>query len=77
MVSKKCSRWNTEGQGKDSVIEAPSGILFYDYTYNDTRICTGANCIIPTNKNPGNIQQDMTAFVPLIPNKSQIIELTL
>ena len=59
-------------------VEVPRGILFHDYTYNEKGICTRANCIIPTNQNHGNIQQDMTALVPLIANKSQKeIELTL
>jgi sulfhydrogenase subunit alpha len=59
-------------------VEVPRGILFHDYTYNDKGICTRANCIIPTNQNHGNIQQDMTTLVPLMANKSQKeIELTL
>jgi sulfhydrogenase subunit alpha len=59
-------------------VEVPRGILFHDYTYNEKGICTRANCVIPTNQNHGNIQQDMTALVPLIANKSQKeIELTL
>lgn len=59
-------------------IEVPRGILFHDYTYNDKGVCTKANCIIPTNQNHGNIQQDMNALVPKIADKSQKdIELTL
>ena len=59
-------------------IEVPRGILFHDYTYNEKGICTKANCIIPTNQNHGNIQQDMNAIVPMIANKSEKeIELTL
>jgi coenzyme F420-reducing hydrogenase alpha subunit len=59
-------------------VEVPRGILFHDYTYNDKGICTKANCIIPTNQNHGNIQQDMNALVPQIFDKSQKeIELTL
>ncbi len=59
-------------------VEVPRGILFHEYTYNDKGICTKANCIIPTNQNHGNIQQDMNVLVPKIVNKPQKeIELTL
>jgi sulfhydrogenase subunit alpha len=59
-------------------VEVPRGILFHDYTYNDKGICTRANCIIPTNQNHGNIQQDMNALVPQIADKTQKeIELAL
>ena len=59
-------------------VEVPRGILFHDYTYNDKGVCTKANCIIPTNQNHGNIQQDMNALVPQIVDKPQKeIELTL
>jgi sulfhydrogenase subunit alpha len=30
---------------------------------------TGANCIIPTNQNVGNLEADMRALVPLIMEK--------
>ena len=52
-------------------VEAPRGILFHDYTYDDKGILTQANCIIPTNQNHNNIQKDMEALVPKIINKSQ------
>lgn len=47
-------------------VEAPRGILFHDYTYDKNGILTKANCIIPTNQNHNNIQQDMEVLVPLI-----------
>ncbi len=50
-------------------VEAPRGILFHDYTYNDEGILTEANCIIPTNQNHNNIQKDMEALVPSILDK--------
>lgn len=46
------------------VVEAPRGILFHDYTFNEKGICMKANCIIPTNQNHNNIQKDMEALVP-------------
>ena len=53
------------------VVEAPRGILFHDYTYDEKGIITQANCIIPTNQNHNNIQMDMEALVPLILNRPQ------
>ena len=65
------------GQGVGAV-EVPRGILFHDYTYNKSGICTKANCIIPTNQNHGNIQLDMKALVPKIMERTpKEIELTL
>jgi sulfhydrogenase subunit alpha len=46
-------------------VEAPRGILFHDYTYDENGVLTKANCIIPTNQNHNNIQKDMEALVPL------------
>ena len=57
----------TAGQGVGAV-EAPRGILFHDYTYDENGILTKANCIIPTNQNHNNIQKDMEALVPTILN---------
>ncbi len=47
-------------------VEAPRGILFHDYTYDENGILTNANCIIPTNQNHNSIQKDMEALVPQI-----------
>jgi len=47
-------------------VEAPRGILFHDYTYDNNGILTSANCVIPTNQNHNNIQKDMEGLVPLI-----------
>ncbi|MFO7991268.1 MAG: Ni/Fe hydrogenase subunit alpha [Thermoplasmata archaeon] len=61
-----------------SAVEVPRGILFHDYTYDDDGVCTEANCIIPTNQNHANIQQDMEKLVPTILDKPEKdIELTL
>ncbi|MDI6689945.1 MAG: Ni/Fe hydrogenase subunit alpha [Actinomycetota bacterium] len=51
------------------VVEAPRGILFHDYTFNEHGKCINANCIIPTNQNHENIQKDMEAFVPTLLDK--------
>jgi coenzyme F420-reducing hydrogenase alpha subunit len=47
-------------------VEAPRGILFHDYTFDENGILTKANCVIPTNQNHNNIQKDMEAIVPLM-----------
>ncbi len=61
-----------------SAVEAPRGILFHDYTYNDMGIIQRANCIIPTNQNHNNIQKDMEALVPqIIKEPEDKIRLTL
>lgn len=51
------------GRGVGAV-EAPRGILFHDYTYDENGECTEGNCIIPTNQNHGNIQKDFESLVP-------------
>jgi coenzyme F420-reducing hydrogenase alpha subunit len=53
------------------VVEAPRGILFHDYTYDDKGVMVTANCIIPTNQNHNNIQKDMESLVPEIIDKTQ------
>jgi len=60
------------------IVEVPRGILVHDYTLNSQGYCTKANCIIPTNQNHANIQQDMEKLVPEIINQPEKeIELTL
>jgi coenzyme F420-reducing hydrogenase alpha subunit len=51
------------GQGQGAV-EVPRGILFHEYGYDKDGMCTGGNCIIPTNQNHANIQLDLEALVP-------------
>ncbi len=55
------------GRGVGAV-EVPRGILFHDYTIDEVGNCVKANCIIPTNQNHGNIQQDMEAMAPKLVN---------
>jgi sulfhydrogenase subunit alpha len=65
------------GKGVGAV-EVPRGILFHDYTYNESGVCTKANCIIPTNQNHGNISLDLKALLPqLIKKQPKQIELAL
>ena len=58
------------GRGVGAV-EAPRGILFHDYTYDDKGVLTEANYVIPTNQNHNNIQKDMESLVPSIIDKTQ------
>lgn len=60
------------------IVEVPRGILVHDYTLNSKGYCTKANCIIPTNQNHANIQQDMEKLVPeILDKKEKEIELIL
>ncbi|MBN1766247.1 MAG: Ni/Fe hydrogenase subunit alpha [Sedimentisphaerales bacterium] len=58
------------GNGAGAV-EAPRGILFHRYEFDEKGICTGANLCIPTNQNHGNIQKDFEAFAPQIIDREQ------
>jgi sulfhydrogenase subunit alpha len=58
------------GQGVGAV-EAPRGLLIHDYTYDEQGFIVKANCIIPTNQNHGNIQQDLEALFQNSPDKSK------
>ena len=65
------------GRGVGAV-EAPRGILFHEYSYDENGILTDANCIIPTNQNHNNIQHDMEALVPtMLDRPEDEIRLTL
>ena len=65
------------GRGVGAV-EAPRGILFHEYAYDEHGILTNANCVIPTNQNHNNIQHDMESLVPTILDRPQDeIRLTL
>ena len=57
------------GNGTGAV-EVPRGILFHNYEVDDKGIIVKANCIIPTNQNVNNIEQDMKKLIPEILNKS-------
>ena len=59
-----------EGRGIGAV-EVPRGILFHDYTYNEEGTCTAGNCVIPTNQNHANIQQDMEKLAPSLINQGK------
>jgi coenzyme F420-reducing hydrogenase alpha subunit len=58
------------GRGVGAV-EAPRGILFHDYTFDDDGKCIAANIIIPTNENHNSIQHDFEKLLPEILDKPQ------
>ncbi|MFC1822842.1 Ni/Fe hydrogenase subunit alpha [Thermodesulfobacteriota bacterium] len=53
------------------VVEAPRGILFHRYAFDDDGRCMSANLCIPTNQNHANIQKDLEVLVPQIMDKDQ------
>lgn len=58
------------GEGAGAV-EAPRGILFHRYAFDEKGNCTKANCCIPTNQNHANIQKDFEALAPQIIGEPQ------
>lgn len=53
------------GEGA-AAVEAPRGILFHRYAFDEDGVCLSANISIPTNQNHANIQKDFEAFVPQV-----------
>lgn len=47
-----------------AAIEAPRGVLFHSYEFDDDLNCTWGNLCIPTNQNHANIQHDFEELVP-------------
>lgn len=53
-------------------VEVPRGSLFHEYSVDETGRITYANCVIPTNQNIGNLEEDMRKLVPeLLGEKTQ------
>jgi coenzyme F420-reducing hydrogenase alpha subunit len=50
------------GEGTGAV-EAPRGILFHHYCYDESGRLTRANCVVPTTQNNGNIHRDLPPLV--------------
>jgi coenzyme F420-reducing hydrogenase alpha subunit len=57
--------------------EVPRGTLFHEYAIDDAGSITYANCVIPTNQNMGNLEDDMRAIVPQLLGKRTQEEITL
>lgn len=58
-------------------VEVPRGSLFHEYTIDDTGQIRAANCVIPTNQNMGNLEDDMRKLVPELLGKRTQDEITL
>lgn len=58
------------GKGYGAV-EAPRGILFHEYEFDNQGNCVNADICIPTNQNHGNIQKDFEKLVPEILDQGQ------
>lgn len=58
------------GEGAGSV-EAPRGILFHRYAFDEKGLCESANICIPTGQNHANIQKDFEALVPQVIDREQ------
>jgi len=53
-------------------VEVPRGSLFHEYTIDEKGIITAADCVIPTNQNMANLEDNMRKIVPeLLPEKDQ------
>lgn len=52
-------------------VEAPRGILFHRYTFDNRGRCESANICIPTGQNHGNIQKDFEVLVPQFLDQGQ------
>jgi coenzyme F420-reducing hydrogenase alpha subunit len=51
------------------VCEVPRGLLIHSYQIGEDGKLTGADCIIPTNQNIANLEDDMRSLVPQILEK--------
>ncbi len=53
-----------------AAVEAPRGILFHEYEYDEDGKCLSANHVIPTAQNLGSLEADMREFIPHIVDQS-------
>jgi len=58
-------------------VEVPRGSLFHEYSIDETSHITQANCVIPTNQNMANLEEDMRKLVPELLGKKTQEEITL
>lgn len=58
-------------------VEVPRGSLFHEYAIDESAHITVANCVIPTNQNMGNLEDDMRKIVPELLGKKTQEEITL
>ena len=53
------------GQGT-AAIEAPRGLLFHSYQFDEKGLLTHADCVIPTAQNLATIEQDFKQLLPIL-----------
>jgi coenzyme F420-reducing hydrogenase alpha subunit len=58
-------------------VEVPRGSLFHEYSIDERGDITKANCVIPTNQNMGNLEEDMRKIVPELLGRKTQDEITL
>jgi coenzyme F420-reducing hydrogenase alpha subunit len=47
-----------------AAVEAPRGLLFHSYVYDENGRIESADCVIPTAQNLGNIEADLHHLAP-------------
>jgi sulfhydrogenase subunit alpha len=70
LKEEKVEKKSREGIGTGCV-EAPRGILFHTYKFDDRGKCIGGYQCIPTNQNHANIQKDFELLLPQIIDEGQ------
>lgn len=63
LKAEKVSVTPKAGKGH-AAVEAPRGILFHSYEFDDNGNCVWGNMCIPTNQNHANMQLDFEKLVP-------------
>lgn len=58
-------------------VEVPRGSLFHEYSIDEKGNIARANCVIPTNQNMANLEDDMRKLVPELLGKKTQPEITL
>jgi len=69
VVNEPLAPPKSKGGDGVGVCEVPRGLLIHHYSIGEDGCMTGADCIIPTNQNMANLEQDMKALTPLIADK--------
>ena len=54
-----------------AAVEAPRGILFHRYQFDDDGVCQAGNICIPTGQNHANIQKDFESLVPAFADQGE------
>lgn len=66
-------KFNVKAGRGIAVTEAPRGLLFHDYTYDENGHCMKANIITPTAQNLKQMEEDLKQMLPPLLSKSEAI----